>query len=95
LGGIPGVAALSYLKDGWDLTSTFIFGTGKDGTDGAPAWFNVDLTVTKKIGKFEIGAVAFSSTDLNAPYLGYAKQSQFAAGGLIGYDFGIINARGR
>lgn len=86
-----GVAALSYLKDGWNLTSTFIFGTGRDGTDGAPSWFNVDLTATKKFGKFEIGAVAFGSTDLNSPYFGYAKQSQFAAGGLIGYDFDIVN----
>jgi hypothetical protein len=86
-----GVAALSYLKDGWDLSSTFIYGTGAEGSDGGPAWFNVDLTATKKFGKFEIGAVGFGSTDLSTPYVGYQKQSQFALGGLIGYDFDICN----
>lgn len=90
-----GIAALSYLKDGWDLSSTFIFGTGNEGTgaSGGPAWFNVDLTATKKFGKFEIGAVAFGSTDLSDPYAGYAKQSQFAVGGLVGYDFGFANVQ--
>lgn len=86
-----GIAALSYLKDGWDLSSTFIYGTGSEGVEGGPAWFNVDLTATKKFGKFEIGPVAFGSTDLSTPYVGYQKQSQFALGGLIGYDFDIVN----
>lgn len=86
-----GIAALSYLKDGWDLSSTFIYGTGSQGFDGGPAWFNVDLTATKKFGQFEIGAVGFGSTDLSTPYSGYQQQSQFALGGLIGYDFGIVN----
>lgn len=86
-----GIAALSYLKDGWDLSSTFIYGTGDQGSDGGPAWFNVDLTATKKFGKFEIGAVGFGSSDLSTPYLGYQKQSQFALGGLIGYDFDVVN----
>lgn len=91
-----GVAALSYLKDGWNLSSTFIVGTGRNGpagTDVAPSWFNYDLTATKKFDKFEVGAVAFGSTDLNAPFDGYAKQSQFAVGGLVGYDFGRINVQ--
>jgi len=86
-----GIAALSYLKEGWNLSSTFVYGTGALGSDGGPAWFNVDLTATKKFGQFEIGMVGFGSTDLTTPYLGYQKQSQFALGGLIGYDFGIVN----
>ncbi len=88
-----GIAALSYLKDGWNLSSTFVYGTGSDGLDGGPAWFNVDLTATHKFGKFEIGAVAFGSTDLTAPYAGYARQRQFAVGGLVGYDFGLVNVQ--
>jgi len=91
-----GIAAFSYLKDGWNLSSTFVFGTGHDGaagTDVAPAWFNYDLTATKKFDKFEVGAVAFGSTDLSAPFAGYAKQSQFAIGGLVGYDFGPVNVQ--
>lgn len=88
-----GLASLSYLKDGWNLTTTFILGTGKDGARGAPSWLNVDLTATKKFGKFEVGAIAFGSADLNSPHYGYEKQSQFAAGGLIGYDFGPVNVQ--
>lgn len=88
-----GIAALSYLKDGWNLSSTFLYGTGAEGENGGPAWFNVDLTATKKFGKFEIGAVGFGSTDLSTPYNGYQKQSQFALGGLVGYDFGIANVQ--
>ncbi|MET3354316.1 UNVERIFIED_ORG: hypothetical protein ABID33_002227 [Xanthobacter viscosus] len=88
-----GLAALSYLRDGWNLSSTFYYGTGASGADGGPAWSNVDLTATKKFGKFEIGAVGFGSTDLSTPYPGYQKQSQFALGGLIGYDFDIVNVQ--
>lgn len=87
------IGALTYIHDGWDLTATLIYGTGKSGSMigyyGAPAWFNYDLTALKKIGKWQFGAVGFGSTDLNSPFSGYEKQSQFALGGLIGYDFGV------
>ncbi len=92
-----GVAALSYLGGGWDISGTFIYGTGQSGNaftapgNFAPDWINVDLTATKKFGKFEIGAVGFGSTDLNSPVPGYAKQSQIAVGGLVGYDLGPVN----
>ena len=52
-----------------------------------PDFLNVDLTATKKFGKWELGPVGFYSTDLSAPAPGYQKQSQFAVGGLIGYWF--------
>ncbi|MCE1235242.1 MAG: transporter [Hyphomicrobiales bacterium] len=91
-----GIAAFSYLKDGWDLSSTFVVGTGHDapkGSDPGAAWFNADFTATKKFDKFEVGAVAFGSFDLSAPYASYDKQSQFAVGGLVGYDFGPVNVQ--
>jgi len=53
-----------------------------------PNFLNVDLTATKRFDKWELGPVAFYSTDLNTPVPGYLKQSQFAVGGLIGYWFG-------
>ena len=58
----------------------------------------LDLTATKTFGKFEIGAVAFGYTDLpvNRNKLGYAnytREGEFAAGGLIGYDFGPFKAQ--
>jgi Putative MetA-pathway of phenol degradation len=34
--------------------------------------------------------VAYGSTDLTSPIATYQKQSQFAVGGLVGYDFGPI-----
>jgi hypothetical protein len=37
--------------------------------------------------------VGFYSSDLNTPILGYQKQSQFAMGGLLGYDFGRWSCR--
>src|SRR5262245_25434820 len=55
-----------------------------------PNFVNLDLTATKKIGKWEFGPVAYGSTDLNRPIVVYQKQSQFAVGGLIGYDFGPL-----
>ena len=98
--------ALSYTNDGWNLTANVIWGIQLDsvtdrpqlspcpspfGTRGCnPDFVNVDLTATKKLGKWEIGPVAFGSTDLNRPIVGYQKQSQFAVGGLIGYDFGPV-----
>ena len=91
------VGALSYLKDGWNLTATGIFGTGRSGDyfsqagSYAPDWVNVDVTATKKFGKFEFGFVGFGSADLDSPVPGYAKQSQIALGGLVGYDFGPLN----
>ena len=58
----------------------------------------LDLTATKTFGKFEIGAVAYGFTDLpvnrnRALYANYARQGTFAAGGLVGYDFGAFKAQ--
>src|SRR5215471_11911474 len=95
--------ALSYTGNGWNLTANTIWGIHMDsvtdcttliasvGTCGInPNFLNVDLTATKKFGKWEIGPVGYYSTDLNSPLPGYGKQSQFAVGGLIGYDFGPV-----
>ena len=58
----------------------------------------LDLTATKTFGKFEIGAVAYGYTDLpvnrnRALYANYARVGTFAAGGLVGYDFGAFKAQ--
>jgi hypothetical protein len=87
------VASLSYLRDGLNLTATAIYGTGRNGNrpgSYAPEWFNYDLTATKTVGKWEFGPIAFGSTDLSAPYAGYLRQSQFALGGLVGYNLGQV-----
>ena len=121
-----GIAAISYIKNGWNLSATGIYGTG-----GNPEknpfpqsiianiqtqqgdWFNLDLTATRKFGKLETGFIAYGSWDLSnsthglltgAPdcvknYLsggiGACKQSQFALGSLVGYDFGSFVAQAK
>ena len=98
--------ALSYTRDGWNLTANVIWGIHLDSVTDRPQlspcpssfplrgcnpdFVNIDLTATKKVGKWEFGPVAYGSTDLNRPVAGYQKQSQFAVGGLIGYDFGPV-----
>jgi hypothetical protein len=59
-----------------------------------PDFINVDLTVGHSFGKWQVAWVGFYSSDLNEPILGYQKQSQFAMGGLLGYDFGPVILQG-
>jgi hypothetical protein len=59
-----------------------------------PDFLNVDLTVGHSFGKWQVAWVGFGSWDLNEPILGYQKQSQFAMGGLLGYDFGPVILQG-
>jgi hypothetical protein len=98
--------ALSYTANNWNLTANVVYGIQLDsytnrsqispcpvpfGTKGCnPDFLNVDLTATKKFGKWEFGAVGYGSNDLTSPITSYRKQNQFAAGGLMGYDFGPV-----
>ena len=100
-----GGGSISYLANGWNLTATALYGKGRDGWNSQFArqadWVNLDLTATKKFGKMEIGAIAYGSWDLNgdtanATTVCYpCKQSQFAVGGLVGYDFGSFVAQAK
>jgi hypothetical protein len=87
--------AITYNGDGWNLTGNFLYGTFFDtrSASGAfyPDFLNLDLTATKHFGKWEIGPVAFGSTDLPTNNPSYARQGQFAVGGLVGYNFGPVN----
>jgi hypothetical protein len=58
-----------------------------------PNFLNVDLTATKRFGKWELGPVGLYSTDLNAPIAAYQKQSQWALGGLVGYYFDRVSVQ--
>jgi len=59
-----------------------------------PDFINVDLTAGHSFGKWQVAWVGFYSSDLNTPIVGYQKQSQFAMGGLLGYDFGPVVLQG-
>lgn len=87
--------ALSYTANGWDLTANLIWGIHPDQvtTTINPDFVNLDLTATKKFGKWELGAVGFYSSDVSDPFVGYHRQSQFALGGLVGYNFGPVIAQ--
>jgi hypothetical protein len=85
--------ALSYTRDGWDLTAHVVYGTQVDSNAPDPDYLNLDLTATKTFGKWEVGAVGFYSTDLNKVTPASVEQSQFAAGALVGYDFGALKTQ--
>lgn len=80
-------AAISYTGGGYDLTANLA--NGIFGDDARfPDWLNLDLTATKKFGKFEAGLIAYGSSDISSPTPVYKREGQFAVGVLGGYDFG-------
>jgi len=91
--------AATYADDGWTFSAYTQYGIpyGADGSvpGGDHQWFNLDLTAMKSLGKWQVGVVAYGSTDTTSPYNGYKKQSQMAAGGLVGYDFGPFILQGK
>lgn len=89
--------AASYTGNGFNLTANLLYGTflNERSPFGVvyPDYLNLDLTATKKFGKFEVGPVAFGSTDLATNVVGYRRQGQVAVGGLVGYNFGPVNVQ--
>jgi hypothetical protein len=92
---------VSYTGNGWNLTGSAVVGTALTtvnpllNPNAHPDYLNIDLTGTKTFGKWEVGAVGFYSTDLDSvnQAAGYLKQSQFALGGLVGYDWGQLKTQ--
>ena len=82
-----GQADVAYIHGGWQFSANTFWGV-KDSSIGQPGYFNYDLAAVRALGKMQVGAVAYGSEDLD----GVAKQSQFAVGGLVGYDFGSFSA---
>ncbi|MCC8953520.1 transporter [Bradyrhizobium sp. Pear77] len=90
---------VSYLKDNWNLTANFFaeFNT-KNTITGYTSGdvFNAEFTAAKTIGKWTIGPVAYYagqvSDDTSSAFYGGVinvnRYNIWAAGGLIGYDFG-------
>jgi hypothetical protein len=100
---------ISYTGWGWNVNANLVYGThldsvtdqpqtspcpGLPGFGCNPDFFNIDLSATTKLGKWEIGPVAFGSWDLGRPIAAYREQRQFAVGGLVGYDFGPVTLQG-
>jgi hypothetical protein len=94
----PG-AVFSYLKDGWNFTGAAYaeFNTRNTLTNyRSGTVVEVDLRATKAIGKFTLGPIGYYvgqvSDDSSSAFYNYAinlnRYNTWAAGGLIGYDFG-------
>ena len=100
---------LAYISNGWKVAVNMTFGQpgnsnsssifGKSGTQVMPDYFNYDVTVSKTIGKWELGVVGIGSNDASAePWNSevngkLGKQSQFAVGPMVGYTFpGVITS---
>ena len=114
-----GVAA-SYTGDGYNLTANLTaniydspatFGGNRNIGPGGFAQsysisdaLNLDLTATKKFGKFEIGAIAYGTYNFDTAFrggniinaanpTGTPDRGRFLMGGLVGYDFGFATAQ--
>ncbi|MGJ5177555.1 SphA family protein [Bradyrhizobium oligotrophicum] len=91
--------AVSYLNDGWNLTAnTFLEINTKNTITNYTSGdvLHVELTATKTIGKWTFGPVGYyigqitddkSSAFYNGA-IGSNRYNVWAAGGLVGYDFG-------
>jgi hypothetical protein len=95
---------LSYIKDGWNLSAAIydeINTKNHDDNYTTGDIFHVDFTATKTIGKWTFGPVGYyvaqvtddkcpaSCTALGNSTLGHTGRfSEWAAGALVGYDFG-------
>ncbi len=97
-----GLAAVSYIANGWNMTATGGYGSGGGGnythqmmlggndTKWQSASYTLDLTAARKYGKMELGSIAYGSWDVDG-----AKEQHFALGGLVGYDFGSFVAQAK
>ncbi|MGU3539618.1 transporter [Methylobacterium sp. A54F] len=101
-----GVAG-SYTGEGWNITANLTANLydspgrfpGQVGAFLGPIRLsdalNIDLTATKKFGKFEIGAVGYGTYNFDISQFSAAagNRGRFALGGLLGYDFGPFTAQ--
>ncbi len=92
---------VSYLKDGWNLTANMFFelNTKNTLTDYKTGdMFHAEFTAAKKIDKWTVGPVAYYAAqvtgDTSSAFYKYAintnKYELWAAGLLVGYDFGPV-----
>jgi hypothetical protein len=91
----------SYLKDGWNLTINVFdeINTANTRTDYRTGdIFHAEFTATKTIGKWTFGPVAYYvgqiTNDRSSSFYGGAinvnRFDIWAAGGMVGYDFGPV-----
>ena len=90
---------VSYLKDGWNLTANFFYEINtKNSITGYRSGdvLHAEFTAAKTIGNWTIGPVAYYAgqvtNDASSSFYGNAininRYNVWAAGGLVGYNFG-------
>jgi hypothetical protein len=93
---------VSYLKDGWNLTANVF---DEINTENVRTKYlsgdilHAEFTATKTIGKWTLGPVAYYSgqitDDRSSPFyrgaINVNRYNLWAAGGLVGYDFGRVS----
>ena len=88
---------LAYLSNGWKAAANLTYQRqGNNLSTNLPSAndnFVYDLTFTKTLNKLEFGAVAFGSCDVDKRAMNLPAASKFAMGGIIGYDFGNLEAQ--
>lgn len=94
------LATLAYNRDSWSASANFTYSSsGSDRNTNIqiqPDTAQIDFAISKHFNKWEFGFVGYGSTDLGTPWVGRTlglygkKQSQFALGGLVGYNFGPV-----
>ena len=80
-------AAFTYLKNGYNLTAHFVYENYQAQSEGlgtTPDDFMYDLTATKTIGKWEVGAVGWG--EYHEAATGGTSTDHFALGALVGYN---------
>ncbi len=97
-------AAISYLKNGWNLTATNILDVNtKDGQTDYKSGnvYYLDLTAKKTIGKFSFGVIGNYTQQISDDYqfgkrVGDGNRAQHVMlGPLLQYDFGPVNVTAR
>lgn len=95
--------AVSYLAHGWDLTAHAVYQI--NGTNEATGYKSgnvgiIDLTATRKFGHWEVGLVTYYDKQVSADQnsgkhyprsFAISQPEQWAAGPLLGYNFGPVN----
>jgi hypothetical protein len=87
--------SVSYLANDWVLSANGIVGIG--GNDGvgvkSPDYVNVDWTIARNFGKWQVGAVGYGAWDIETTPInaGVGKASAVGIGGLVGYNFGVVD----
>jgi hypothetical protein len=91
--------AVSYIGNDWIASVNGIVGIATKDSNGVqlPDYVDVDATLAHTFGKWELGAIAYYSADINGGpgnptfFNAGGKALEVGFGGLLGYNFGVVD----